>query len=370
MNSSDITLFILDENDPIISKYVNGLVPSLKNHLKTQITKISDLNVLSKALESNRDTFIILIGHSDSQGIKINDKTISWEQFSSVLTSFPDKTFIIPTCYSFNVYKSKNVVLSNLVAPFLTLADYRISIDTTLLTLGILTNNHDLLNDALDALINSAIYIKQPKDTLIIHESENLIFEPGKGYLGRINIYDIMAAENSFIMSASVKSGAMLLLWYLLKEIISISTIISFLITLFDWIVNWLSFIVFLFSNNIPTYVKVYDYGTFMDYDHYYDDIGDLRINYYLWFHSLTSFTFYSDTYANPDVGWIQRKYWNVGMEIELLSLLQGVLYDISLGLFSIKSIIWHCFYSGIQNVIPIYSGGGGGKPGIINTPD
>ena len=180
-----------------------------------------------------------------------------------------------------------------------------------------------------------------------------------------------MAAENSFIMFASVRAGASLLLWYLLKEIISIATIISFLITLFDWILNWLSFVGFLISNNIPTYVRVYDYGTFMDYDHYYDDIGAIRINYFLWFQSLTSFTFYSDTYSNPDAGWIQRKYWNVGMEIELLSVLQGVFYNISLGLFSIKNIVWHCFFSGIQNVTPIYSGGGGGgKPGPINAPD
>jgi len=347
------------------------LVQSLEQFYKIKIFGISEINSLSEVLETSRNQYFILIAHSNSNGIRINDDIISWKLFSSFLTAFPEKTFIIPTCYSFNIYQSENIVLSNLVAPFMTQTDYRISIDTTVMTLGILTKKLDLINQALDALLIDAMYIEQPQDTLIIHESGNQVFEPGTGYKGRVNVYDKMAAENSFITFASVKAGAMLILLYLIKGAISTGTILTFLLTLFDWIANWLAFIGFLVSYNIPIYVKVYDDGTYMDYDHYYDYItDDISLNYYLWFHSLTFFRFYSDTYSNPDAGWIQRKYWNVGMEIELLSVIQVIINDLPLGLFSIKSIIWHCFASGVQNVVPISTGGGGGgKPGTV-SPD
>ncbi|MHA1154614.1 MAG: hypothetical protein ACTSQK_00765 [Candidatus Heimdallarchaeota archaeon] len=359
--TAPVTILALDNDETVIASS-EELQIALEPTTEVDDQQISSLTELDEAIERSGD-YLVVFGHSNREGIQIAENEVMWSEFSEILAQYPEKVIIIPSCYSIYLYQTDTILSKNVIAPMMKEIDYRVSIDFALLALGTFWEDDALMEKAFTQVMQKQDLISNPEETLLIIDEAYLVTETGPGYIGRINPWDIFAAEMMLDVGTSFYSA----LWSIINRVargsVGTSTLAGFLFNIWELVANTAVFLGFVASNSVSSSIYCYDKKTVHDHNIWYDLIWDITITYYFWFHGVTFFTWKNTaTTPNLDIMWYQRKYWNVMMEVEILKILTGSIGDFGLGLFGMKSITWHLLSSGYENVSPIGGSGGGGK--------
>ncbi|NHJ47540.1 MAG: hypothetical protein FK733_07120 [Asgard group archaeon] len=342
------------DSDVTLSKSVEKLDSVLSPYIDVDTTTITDVELLDGYLDDNLNNYMILLGHSNEEGIEIDEQLITWSELSPIVTDNKDQIVIIPTCNSYNLYQSNPQAIQNVLSPFSDEVDYRISVDFTSLAMGLLLQNKELaLQSALD-IGSDYEYIILPDETLFA------VTESGSQTIsgdGRIELGDVMAEfllANSFIIGASVSTA---LIQGVLRAFGHGSVPISFIIQLFSIASNFqhtywffITHLGLLFADYVvDRYSTLYWQSTFSEF-------GWGRFIYYSRIITRTYYTFYSAYYVVNGV--TRQDYYHVKLTVDMHVLDTLVIYNsISLGILTTALTSWVCTGSGTRYI----SGGGGG---------
>jgi hypothetical protein len=365
-----ITIFSLENNDYIISSTITTLEKDLEPFYSVTIINIVTVQELEARISNSEYSYIMLVGHSDSLGININNIRISWETISIITDSFPEKTFFIPTCFSNNLHQVRLKTSDNVLSPFEKEIDYHISIDFSLLAIGYLLEDQILLEKGINKMSNDFPYLYQPKKTLTTTKTE-YFSEPGTGDFGYINLFVAEAVENAFIIGASAGAAfGAIAMKYLLHS--SPKPSLGFLSSLMSFIANWVTFTAFVSTLGQHTFCSGEDLGTTGWSTITYDDLyAGCRIVEYFRYHSVSTYKLKTGIYQRSDGAMVQKVH-KVTMTIDVLRTMRFEVGN-EFGLFSLwdmKLILWEL--EDTQTIIhsepdpppyipPPYSGGPGG---------
>jgi len=352
--TTTVSIVSLDD-DATLVKSVEHLDSVLSPHVNVDVKTITDLEKLDNYLDSNLDNYMILLGHSNEEGINIDEQFVTWSEFSPIVTENEEQIVIIPTCESSYLYQVNPQAIQNVLSPFDTEVDYRISADFAALAIGLFLKNEELaINSAVD-IGNNYNYILLPEETLFAVTEYGSQTIPGNG---RIEVSDVMAEfllANSFIIGASVSTaitqGVMRALGYG-------SVPITFVIQLFSIVTNMQN-AAWFFLTHLGLVIAEYviDRYSTLNWQSTFSEFGWGRFVYYSRITTKTYYTFYSAIYEVKGV--LRQDYYHVTLTVDMHVLDTLFIYDsISVGLFNTALTSWECTGSGTRY---ISSGGGGG---------
>lgn len=370
-----VTIFSLENSDYIITSTITTLEKHLEPFVSVTVINIVTVQELETRISNSENSYIMLVGHSDSLGININNIRISWETISIITDNFPEKTFFIPTCFSNNLHQVRLKTFDNVLSPFTKEIDYRISIDFSVLSIGYLLEEQILLEKGITMMSNDFLYLYQPRKTLTTTKTE-YFSEPGTGDFGYINLFVAEAVENAFIVGASAGAAfGAIAMKYLLHS--SPKPSLGFLSSLMSFTANWITFTAFVSTLGQHTFCAGEDLGTTGWSTITYDDLFDgCRIVEYFRYHSVSIYKLKTGIYQRSDGAMVQKVH-KVTMTIDILRTIRFEVGNSEPGdgfslfsLWDMKLILWELEDTQIiihsepdppPYIPPPYSGGPGG---------
>ena len=92
-----VTVLSLDQNDPTVAVCASDMTSSLDNYVDVVKNPIYSIKDLVNSITYTDEEFVVIIGHSGTNGITMNNKLVSWDVISTIAEENIDKKFIIPT---------------------------------------------------------------------------------------------------------------------------------------------------------------------------------------------------------------------------------------------------------------------------------
>jgi len=340
IENNGVTIIALSNKDETTITSCEKLVTSLDPYFETDLIFTESVDDMEESITNSLDKNIILMGHGNTEEIQVNEQLLDWDSLAEITNDHQDKTFIIPTCYSRNIYNHNPEIAKNVLGMFPDIIDYRVSISFTLVALGILTKNLEVTDIGLQELFVNFNYLVNPEESLPVTEQGTYSIS-GKGLMPNHDLVDFEAMANVFMLKSSIATA---ISYYLTKYLDKTINPINFLSNLCCFAANWITFSAFVVSLGRSCFDEIYDLGTTGSYliTHDYLPFGLGHFIYYYRSTSVTTFRLVESPYTN-DRGYIKRDIHVVTMTIDIMILDKLILFGIIplITFFSMNIVLW-----------------------------
>ncbi len=337
IENNGVTIIALSNKDETTITSCEKLVTSLDPYFETDLIFTESVDDMKESITNSLDKNIILMGHSNIEEIQVNNQLLDWDSLAKITNNHQDKNFIIPTCYSKNIYNQNPEIVKNVLGMFPDIIDYRVSISFTMVSLGVLTKNLELTDIGLQELFTNFNYLIKPEESLPITET-GTFSESGKGLMPNNDLVHYEAMASTFMLEASIGFA---IKSYLFNKLGLTVNPIGFLGNICCFAANWITFSNFVINLGRTYFEKVYDLGTTGSYllTHDYLPFGE-----YIWyyrFNSVSTYRLVESPYTN-DRGYIKQETHIVTMTIDIMTLNRLILFNIPIiSLFDMNIILW-----------------------------